>query len=175
MWKLSFRLYVASILSQYRETRLIILRQMSQLKLLTIETQVAFVVTDSTQDTDTTHWAGLAEEVLYCTVLCCTLPAVLYCTVQGQNLAFITRLPVSGGECDWGLRCVASSLGSLLVAGHEAALSEEMELFQQVSEEQMEMDSYLLRTFSTTWMSSRWCGRGWRPGRCGCLGSWARG
>ena len=32
-----------------------------------------------------------------------------------------------------GLRCVASSLGSLLVAGHEAALSEEMELFEQVS------------------------------------------
>ena len=133
MWKLSFRLYVASILSQYRETRLIILRQMSQLKLLTIETQVAFVVTDSSQDTDTTHWAALAEEVLYCTVLYCT---ALYCAVQGQNLAFITRtrLPVSGGECDWGLRCVASSLGSLLVAGHEAALSEEMELFQQVSE-----------------------------------------
>ena len=121
-------------LPQYHETiSLIILRQMSQLKLLTIETQVAFVVTDSNQDTDTTHWAALAEEVLYCTVLYCT---ALYCTVQGQNLAFITRLPVSGGECDWGLRCVASSLGSLLVAGHEAALSEEMELFQQVSEEQ---------------------------------------
>ena len=134
MWKLSFRLYVASILSQYRETTLIILRQMSQLKLLTIETQVAFVVTDSSQDTDTTHWAALAEEVLYCTVLCCTLPAVLYCTVQGQNLAFITRLPVSGGECDWGLRCVASSLGSLLVAGHEAALTQEMKQFEQVSE-----------------------------------------
>ena len=32
-----------------------------------------------------------------------------------------------------GLRCVASSLGSLLVAGHEAALSEEMENFEQVS------------------------------------------
>ena len=109
---------------------------MSQLKLLTIETQVAFVVTDSTQDTDTTHWAALAEEVLYCTVLYCTVLycTVLLCTVQGQNLAFITRLPVSGGECDWGLRCVASSLGSLLVAGHEAALSEEMELFRQVSE-----------------------------------------
>ena len=109
---------------------------------------------------------------LYCVILYCT---ILYCAVQGQNLAFITRLPVSGGECDWGLRCVASSLGSLLVAGPEAAPSEEMELFQQVSEEQMEMDSYLLRTFSTIWMSSRWCGRGWSPGRCGCLGTWARG
>ena len=32
-----------------------------------------------------------------------------------------------------GLRCVASSLCSLLVAGHEAALSEEMENFEQVS------------------------------------------
>ena len=32
-----------------------------------------------------------------------------------------------------GLRCVASSLGSLLVAGHEAALSQEMEQFEQVS------------------------------------------
>ena len=52
--------------------------QMSHHKLLTIETQVAFVVTDSTQDTDTTHWAALAEEVLYCTVLYCT---VLCCTV----------------------------------------------------------------------------------------------
>ena len=61
----------------YRETRLIILCQMSQLKLLTIETQVAFVVTDSSQDTDTTHWAALAEEVLYCTALYCV---ILYCT-----------------------------------------------------------------------------------------------
>ena len=52
---------------------------MSQLKLLTIETQVAFVVTDS-QDTDTTHWAALAEEVLYCTVLYLTCSTVLYCT-----------------------------------------------------------------------------------------------
>ena len=51
---------------------------MSHHKLLTIETQVAFVVTDSTQDTDTTDWAALAEEVLYCTVLYCT---ALYCTV----------------------------------------------------------------------------------------------
>ena len=31
-----------------------------------------------------------------------------------------------------GLRCVASILGSLLVAGHEAALSQEMEQFEQV-------------------------------------------
>ena len=31
-----------------------------------------------------------------------------------------------------GLRCVATSLGSLLVAGHEAALSQEMEQFEQV-------------------------------------------
>ena len=33
-----------------------------------------------------------------------------------------------------GPRCVASNIGSLLVAGHKAALIEEMELFQQVSE-----------------------------------------
>ena len=32
-----------------------------------------------------------------------------------------------------GLRCVASSLGSLLVARHKAALSKEMEQFEQVS------------------------------------------
>ena len=32
-----------------------------------------------------------------------------------------------------GLGCVASSLGSLLVAGNEAALSQEMEQFEQVS------------------------------------------
>ena len=119
-------------------TRPVLLWQMSHHKLLTIETQVAFVVTDSTQDTDTTHWAALAEEVLYCTALYCVILycTLLYCTVQGQNLAFITRtrLPVSGGECDWGLRCVASSLGSLLVAAHEAALTQEMELFEQVSE-----------------------------------------
>ena len=45
-----------------------------------------------------------------------------------------------------GLRCVASSLSSLLVAGHEAALSQEMEQFEQVStvNSNMEMDIFTL-------------------------------
>ena len=66
--------------SYHSTTRPVLLWQMSHHKLLTIETQVAFVVTDSSQDTDTTDWAALAEEVLYCTVLYLTCSTVLYCT-----------------------------------------------------------------------------------------------